>query len=188
MNYLLSIQHPHSSHICLNCSRFLSPRRPETYSRWWSWRRRWTAGLPRWSERLSESQAPHMYIETHSYTLTQRCRNTPPAGHPLQCKRTTSSWKKEVQSSLSNMEALSSVRSRHASCLLHLYPANQLCTTEPLLLIAVPLGVTTVLQMGNVTSQIKQHRNRHTPSSSTVRTSQSLTSLCFTHNKSFSRR
>lgn len=57
---------------------FLSPQRPRTSSRWWSWRRRWTADLPRWSERLNESRA-HMCTLTHSYARThaQRCRHSP---------------------------------------------------------------------------------------------------------------
>ena len=45
---------------------FLSPlKRPRTCSRWWSWRRRWTAGLPRWCERLRHKHA-HTQVQKHS--------------------------------------------------------------------------------------------------------------------------
>lgn len=54
---------------------FLSLQRPRTYSRWWSWRRRWTADLPQWSEPLRPSHKP---------TDTHRGAETLPSRKPCQ--------------------------------------------------------------------------------------------------------
>lgn len=53
---------------CLNCLPSLPRRR--TCSRWWSWRRRWTADLPRWCERLRLGR----HIHTRTLKHTRRCR------------------------------------------------------------------------------------------------------------------
>lgn len=61
--------------VCLNCLPSLPRRR--TCSRWWSWRRRWTADLPQWCERLRLGR--HIHTCTLKHKKVQKTLHRKPS-------------------------------------------------------------------------------------------------------------
>lgn len=131
---------------------------------------------------------PHMYTPTHSYTHTQSSAETLPLQDILYSAEIILS-KQSVNLILTQTRGsffpLFIPATPRVFCTF--YPANQLCTTEPLLLVAVPPGAWPLLSgTGNVTLRIKQQKQTSFPPPQYVDLSGSLTSVSFLHGKSFS--